>query len=88
MAVKVRLARAGAKKRPFYRIIVADTRSPRDGKFIDQVGYYDPNQNPAQTRVDFEKLNRWLASGATPTEIVRQLIAKARKSVEEIPARS
>ena len=78
MAVKLRLARAGAKKRPFYRIIAADTRSPRDGKYIDQVGYYDPTRNPALTRIDFEKLDHWIQNGAQPSQIVKELVKKAR----------
>ena len=82
MAVKLRLARAGAKKRPFYRIVVADSRAPRDGRFLDRVGYYDPRQakdNPPVIHIDFDKLNHWLEKGAQPTDTVRSLIDKARR---------
>ena len=73
MAVKIRLTRLGKKKAPFYRIIVADSRSPRDGRFIDQVGTYDPNQEPAQVVIDKEAAEKWLANGAQPTEVVARL---------------
>ncbi len=82
MAVKLRLARAGAKKRPFYRIVVADSRAPRDGRFLDRVGYYDPrrpNSEPPVIHIDFDKLNRWLDKGAQPTDTVRSLIDRARR---------
>jgi small subunit ribosomal protein S16 len=75
--VKIRLARHGAKKRPFYRIVVADSRSPRDGRFIDQVGFYDPTKNPAVIQLKKEKIEEWLQHGAQPTETVAQLIKKA-----------
>lgn len=78
MAVKLRLARAGAKKRPFYRIVAADSRSPRDGKFIDQLGHYDPTQNPALMRIDMEKLDRWLKVGAKPSQTIKELIRRAQ----------
>ncbi len=77
MAVKIRLRRMGAKKRPFYRIIVADSRSPRDGKFIEELGYYDPLKKPAEIKIDAEKAARWLADGAQPTDTVRNLFKKA-----------
>ena len=77
MAVKIRLKRLGAKKSPFYRVIVADERSPRDGKFIDQLGYYNPLTDPAEIKIDAEKANKWLANGAQPTETVRALRKKA-----------
>ena len=73
MAVKIRLTRLGKKKAPFYRIIVADSRSPRDGRFIDQVGTYDPNQEPAEVKIDKEAAEKWLANGAQPTEVVARL---------------
>ena len=76
MAVKIRLTRLGKKKAPFYRIIVADSRSPRDGRFIDQVGTYDPNQEPAAVEIDREAAEKWLANGAQPTEIVAKLFKK------------
>ncbi len=73
MAVKIRLTRLGKKRAPFYRIIVADSRSPRDGRFIDQVGTYDPNQEPAEVKIDKEAAEKWLANGAQPTEVVARL---------------
>ena len=77
MAVKIRLRRMGQKKAPFYRIIVADSRSPRDGKFIEEVGYYNPMTNPAEIKVDAEKVQRWLDSGAQPTETVKSILNKS-----------
>ena len=76
MAVKMRLKRMGSKKKPFYRIVVADSRSPRDGKFIEEVGYYDPTKNPAVVKVDNEKALKWLSTGAIPTDTVRNLLSK------------
>ena len=76
MAVKMRLRRLGAKKAPFYRVIVADSRSPRDGRFIEEIGYYDPMKNPAEIKLDNEKVEKWLKNGAQPTETVKSLIAK------------
>ena len=75
--VKIRLARHGAKKHPFYRIVVADSRAPRDGSFIDQVGYYDPTKNPSVVQLKRDKVAKWLKNGAQPTETVAQLIKKA-----------
>lgn len=72
--VKIRLKRIGAKKKPFYRIIVADSRAPRDGKFIEQVGTYDPKTNPSVINVDGEKVKKWLSNGAQPTETVKKLL--------------
>ncbi len=77
MAVKIRLKRMGQKKAPFYRIIVADSRSPRDGKFIDQIGTYDPTVEPSAFNVDEEKAKTWLANGAQPTETVAKLFKNA-----------
>ena len=74
--VKIRLRRMGAKKAPFYRIVVADSRAPRDGAFIDEIGYYNPGTEPAQVKVDEEKANKWLANGAQPTDTVRGLLKK------------
>ena len=74
MAVKMRLRRMGQKKAPFYRVIVADSRSPRDGRFIDELGYYDPNQEPSVVKIDAEKANKWIANGAQPTETVEKLL--------------
>ena len=73
MAVKIRLTRLGKKKAPYYRIIVADSRSPRDGRFIDQIGTYDPNQEPAKVDIDKEAAQKWLSSGAQPTDVVARL---------------
>ena len=75
--VKIRLKRMGAKKRPFYRIVVADSRSPRDGAFIEELGYYDPLKNPAEIRVNKEKAIDWLKKGAQLTETTRALFNKA-----------
>ena len=77
MAVKIRLRRMGAKKAPFYRIVVADSRYPRDGRFIEEVGYYDPMTEPATIKLDNEKVQKWLANGAQPTETVRSIINKS-----------
>jgi len=75
--VKIRLKRFGAKKKPFYRIVVADSRSPRDGKVIAQLGYYDPMQEPSLVKVDVEQAQQWLKNGAQPTDKVRALLTKA-----------
>lgn len=74
--VKIRLARVGAKKAPFYHIVVADSRSPRDGKIIEKIGSYDPMTNPATVVLDKEKVEKWLKNGAQPTDTVRALIKK------------
>ena len=74
MAVKIRLKRMGKKKAPFYRVIVADSRSPRDGRFIEELGYYDPNQEPSVIKVDEEKAKKWLATGAQPTATVAKIL--------------
>ncbi|MBR0122083.1 MAG: 30S ribosomal protein S16, partial [Clostridia bacterium] len=68
MAVKIRLRRMGAKKKPFYRIVVADSRYPRDGRFIEEVGYYNPTTDPVDIKIDAEKAKKWLATGAQPTD--------------------
>ena len=94
MAVKLRLKRMGAKQRPFYRIVAADARSPRDGRFIETVGTYDPIKNPAVINIDEEKALKWLKNGAQPTETVKALFktqglnqkyaeSKAKKSVKK-----
>ena len=75
--VKIRLRRMGKKKSPFYRIVVADSRSPRDGRFIEEVGYYNPMTNPAEIKVDAEKVQKWLDSGAQPTETVKSILNKS-----------
>lgn len=77
MAVKMRLKRMGQKKAPFYRIVVADSRSPRDGKFIEEIGTYDPNLEPSVIKVDEEAAKRWLANGAQPTETVGKILKAA-----------
>lgn len=77
MAVKIRLKRMGKKRSPFYRIVVADSRSPRDGKFIEEIGTYDPNQEPSAFKVDEEKAKKWLSNGAQPTEVVGKLFKLA-----------
>ena len=77
MATKIRLARAGAKKRPFYQIVVADGRSRRDGSFIENVGTYDPTKSPAVVKLNAEKAAEWLVKGAQPTDTVRQLLKNA-----------
>ncbi len=74
MAVKIRLKRIGKKKHPFYRIVVADARSPRDGRTIEEIGYYDPMKDPSEIRVDEEAARKWLATGAQPTETVGKLL--------------
>ena len=77
MAVKIRLKRLGAKKSPFYRVVVADERSPRDGRFIEEIGYYNPLTNPVDINIDAEKATKWLNNGAQPTETVRSLLKKS-----------
>lgn len=72
--VKIRLRRMGAKKRPFYRVVVADARSPRDGKFLEEIGYYDPTKSPAVVKIDEEKAIKWIQNGAQPTETARSLL--------------
>lgn len=76
MAVKIRLRRMGAKKAPFYRIVVADSRFPRDGRFIEEIGIYDPTKEPSVFEVDAEKAKKWIANGAQPTDTVRTLLKK------------
>ena len=77
MAVKIRLKRLGSKKNPFYRVVVADERSPRDGRFIEEIGYYNPLTNPVDIKIDAEKATKWLNNGAQPTDTVRSLLKKA-----------
>ena len=77
MAVKIRLRRMGAKKAPFYRVVVADSRFPRDGRFIEEIGYYNPNTNPAEVSIDGEKAKKWISNGAQPTETVKALLKKS-----------
>jgi small subunit ribosomal protein S16 len=86
MAARIRLARHGGKKHAFYRIVVTDSNSPRDGRFIEQVGTYDPNIDPARVKIQQEKLEKWLARGAKPTETVAQLLKRARRASAAAPA--
>lgn len=74
MAVKIRLRRIGAKKKPFYRVVVADSRYPRDGRFIEEIGTYDPLKNPIEFNVDKEKVEKWIKNGAQPTDTVKSLL--------------
>ena len=74
MAVKIRLRRMGAKKAPFYRIVVADSRYPRDGRFIEEIGTYDPTRDPSVINVDLGKANKWIANGAQPTDTVKKIL--------------
>ena len=76
MAVKMRLRRMGAKRAPFYRVVVADSRYPRDGRFIEEIGYYDPTKDPAIVKIDEEKAKKWIANGAQPTDTVKALLKK------------
>ena len=74
MAVKIRLRRMGARNNPFYRVVVADSRSPRDGRFIEEIGYYDPKSKPEVIKIDAEKAKDWIAKGAQPTDTVKRLL--------------
>ena len=77
MAVKIRLRRMGAKKNPFYRIVVADSRYPRDGRFIEEIGTYDPLKTPADVKIDADKAKQWIANGAQPTDTVKDILKKS-----------
>lgn len=77
MAVKIRLRRMGAKKAPYYRVVVADSRYPRDGRFIEELGTYNPLKNPAEVKIDGERVQKWLKDGAQPTDSVRALLKSA-----------
>ncbi|MBY6842843.1 30S ribosomal protein S16 [Clostridium botulinum] len=77
MAVKIRLKRMGAKKAPFYRVVVADSRSSRDGRFVEEIGYYNPTTEPSTIKLDEEKVQQWIKNGAKPTSTVERLIAQA-----------
>ncbi len=76
MAVKIRLRRMGAKKAPFYRVVVADSRYPRDGRFIEEIGYFDPTKEPAIVNIDAEAAKKWIGNGAQPTDTVKALLKK------------
>ena len=77
MSVKIRLKRMGMKKKPFYRVVVADIRSPRNGRFIEEIGYYDPMKSPAEIKIDNDRAKYWLGNGAQPTETTRILLKKS-----------
>jgi small subunit ribosomal protein S16 len=77
MAVKIRLKRMGAKKTPFYRVVVADSRYPRDGRFLEEIGTYNPLVNPAEVKIDADKATTWMKNGAQPTDTVKSLLKKA-----------
>jgi len=81
--VKIRLRRMGAKKNPFYRVVVADSRSPRDGRFIEEIGTYDPLASPSLIKVDVERAEYWIKNGAQPTDTVRALLKKASAAQEK-----
>lgn len=74
--VKIRLRRIGAKKAPFYRIVVADERYPRDGRFVEEIGYYDPTKDPSNVKIDADKAKEWIAKGAQPTDTVKNILKK------------
>lgn len=82
MAVKIRLRRMGAKKAPFYRVVVADSRYPRDGRFIEEIGYYNPTTEPATVKIDAEAAKKWIGNGAQPTDTVRSIL-KAQGVIEK-----
>ncbi|MEY7999594.1 30S ribosomal protein S16 [Clostridium sp. Mt-5] len=77
MALKIRLRRMGAKKAPFYRIVVADSRSPRDGRFVEEIGYYNPTTEPNTVKFDEEKAVKWIKNGAQPTEVIKKIFDKS-----------
>ena len=81
MPVRIRLKRMGAKKKPFYRIVVADSRSPRDGRFIEEIGYYNPMTDPITIKIDVDKAKDWISKGAQPSDTVKALFAKAQSQV-------
>jgi len=85
MSVRMRLARAGAKKAPFYRVVVANSRSARDGRFIEHVGVYDPTRNPAEVRFQMDRVEYWLSHGVQPSETVAQLINRLRHADAQKP---
>lgn len=86
MAVTIRLTRAGGKKVPFYRVVAADRRSPRDGRFIEQLGVYDPLRDPVEFRVNEQRLDHWLKSGALPSQTVSELLRRQRRGAATAPA--
>ncbi len=84
--VRLRLTRKGAKKKPFYRVVASDSRAPRDGRFIEQLGYYDPMKAPKVIKLDLERVDYWISKGAQPTDTVASLIERARKGDAEAQA--
>lgn len=84
--VKLRMARAGAKKRPFYRVVVTDSRSPRDGRFIEQIGTYNPHANPAELKIKEDRMAHWLGVGAKASDTLRRLVLNQAKEVKEVKA--
>ena len=84
MSVKIRLARQGAKKSPFYRVVATDSRSPRDGRFIEQLGVYDPTRNPVEFRYDETRMKHWLGVGAEPSDTIRELLKKAERAAAAV----
>ncbi|MDO4476587.1 MAG: 30S ribosomal protein S16 [Clostridia bacterium] len=80
MAVKIRLRRMGAHKKPFYRVVVADSRSPRDGKCIEEIGFFNPMVEPAEIKLDMEKVEKWIANGAQPTDRVKSIIKEFKEA--------
>jgi len=87
MAVKLRLARAGAKKAPYYRVVVTDSRSPRDGRHIEQVGIYDPTRTPVEVRLDHERIAYWMKNGATASDTVAEIIKRDKAQPKEKPGK-
>jgi small subunit ribosomal protein S16 len=87
MSVTIRLTRAGGRKVPFYRVVAADKRSPRDGRFIEQLGVYDPLRNPPEVRIDPERLSHWLSVGAVPSQTVGELIGGLRRAAPPVAAK-
>ncbi len=85
MTVRIRLKRMGAKKKPFYRIVVANSRAPRDGRFIEEIGYYNPTTAPKTIKIDQEKAQEWISKGAQPSETVKRLLAQADQQAKSIP---
>lgn len=83
MAVKIRLKRIGMKKTPYYRVVVADSRYPRNGRFIEEIGFYDPKCTPVDIRIDMEKAKKWISNGAQPTETVKALLAKSAAKADK-----
>lgn len=80
MAVKIRLRRMGAKKKPFYRVVVADSRFPRDGRFIEEIGYYNPLKEPSEIKIDMDKAEKWISNGAQPTDTVKELLSRVKNN--------